>query len=130
VKGTFEKMKRSIVLALLMGASFMFAGNVGLANCGKGVTIRNDNASDITITQISYRPTGNANYTVWPNKQGAPGVPYLLAAGASWTPVLGVNPNPCNTTIEVKVDYTLGGVAYYEVDEITDIQRLVTVQLN
>lgn len=121
-------MKRSLILALLIGASFMFAGEVGLADCGKGVTIRNDNASEVTITQISYRPTGAANYTVWPNKQGET-MPHLLGAGASWVPVLG-NQNPCQQTIEVKVDYTIGGVATYEVDEITDTQRLVTLQQN
>ena len=121
-------MKRSLILALLIGASFMFAGDVGLADCGKGVTIRNDNASDVTITQISYRPTGAANYTVWPNKQGET-MPHVLAAGDSWVPVLG-NQHPCQQTIEVKVDYTIGGVATYEVDEITDTQRLVTLQQN
>jgi hypothetical protein len=123
-------MKKSIVLALVIGASFIFAGNVALAKCGKGVTIRNDNASDITITQISYRLTGTANYTVWPNKKGAPGVPHVLAAGGSWVPVLGVLVSPCKKPIEVKIDYTIAGVATYEVDEITNLQRLVTLKQN
>ena len=94
------------------------------------MTIRNDNASDITITQISYRLTGTANYTVWPNKKGAPGVPYLLTAGSSWVPVLGVLAAPCKKPIEVKIDYTINGAATYEVDEITNVQRLVTVKQN
>lgn len=123
-------MKKTIVLALVIGVAISFAGVVSLANCGKDVTIRNDNASDITITQISYSLAGAENYTAWPNKQGAPGVPHVLAAGASWTPNLSALATTCKKPIDVKIDYTIGGVATYEVDEITDVQRLVTVQKN
>jgi hypothetical protein len=120
-------MKKSVVLALVIGVAIGFAGSVALAKCGKGVTIRNDNASDITITQISYSLAGAGNYTAWPNKQGAPGVPFLLAAGASWVPVLSNLATVCKQPIDVKVDYTIAGVATYEVDQITDVQRLVTL---
>ena len=123
-------MKKSIVLALVIGLAVSFAGSSALAKCGKGVTIRNDNASDITITQISYSLAGAGNYKVWPNKQGAPGVPYVLAPGASWIPVLSPLATICKRPIDVKIDYTIGGVAIYEVDQITDVQRLVTVQKN
>ena len=51
-------MKKSILLALVIGVAISFVGSVALAKCGKGVTIRNDNASDITITQISYSLAG------------------------------------------------------------------------
>lgn len=121
-------MKKSIVLALVIGVSFFFSGNTALAKCGKGVTIRNDNATDITITQISYRWTGTVNYKVWPNKIGAPGVPHVLAPGASWVPILNKLGSACKRPIDVKVDYTILGVAWFEVDPITDVQRLVTVQ--
>jgi hypothetical protein len=54
-------------------------------------------------------------------------VPFLLAAGASWVPVLSNLATVCKQPIDVKVDYTIAGVATYEVDQITDVQRLVTL---
>lgn len=120
-------MKKSIVLVLVIGVSIFLAGNIALAKCGKGVTIRNDNATDIMITQISYRVSGTVNYTVWPNKMGAPGVPHVLAPGASWVPILNKLGSSCKRPIDVKIDYTIGGSPCSEVDQITDVQRLVTV---